>query len=57
MSIGLKLLANGEGDAFVSAGNTGALFTGASLIVRRAEGVRRAAIAATAAPENAPIKI
>lgn len=46
MSIGLKLLANGEGDAFVSAGNTGALFTGASLIVRRAEGVRRAAIAA-----------
>ncbi|MBO5682361.1 MAG: phosphate acyltransferase PlsX [Clostridia bacterium] len=46
MSVGLKLLANGEGDAFVSAGNTGALFTGASLIVRRAAGVRRAAIAA-----------
>ena len=46
MSVGLRLLANGEGDAFVSAGNTGALFTGASLIVRRAEGVRRAAIAA-----------
>ncbi len=46
MSVGLRLLANGEGDAFISAGNTGALFTGASLIVRRADGVRRAAIAA-----------
>ena len=35
MSIGLKMLANGEADAFVSAGNTGALITGATLIVRR----------------------
>ena len=54
MSIGLKLLANGEGDAFVSAGNTGALFTGASLLVRRAEGVRRAAIGALL-PMNPPV--
>lgn len=46
MSVGLRMLAEGEGDAFVSAGNTGALFTGASLIVRRAAGVRRAAIGA-----------
>ncbi len=46
MSVGLRLLADGKGDAFVSAGNTGALFTGASLIVRRAKGVRRAAIGA-----------
>ena len=43
---GLKALAEGEGDAFVSAGNTGALFTGASLIVKRAAGVRRTAIGA-----------
>ena len=43
---GLRALANGEGDAFVSAGNTGALFTGASLIVKRAAGVRRTAIGA-----------
>lgn len=43
---GLKALAGGEGDAFVSAGNTGALFTGASLIVKRATGVRRTAIGA-----------
>ena len=54
MSVGLKLLADGEGDAFVSAGNTGALFTGASLIVRRAKGVRRAAIAAVL-PMDPPV--
>ncbi len=44
MSVGLHLLADGEGDAFVSAGNTGALFTGATLIVRKVRGVQRAAI-------------
>ena len=42
---GLRLLAAGEGDAFVSAANTGALFTAASLIVRKIPGVQRAAIA------------
>ena len=46
MSVGLKLLAEGKGDAFVSAGNTGALFTGANLLVRKLRGVRRPAIAA-----------
>ena len=46
MSVGLKLLADGKGDAFVSAGNTGALFTGANLIVRKIKGVRRPAIGA-----------
>lgn len=46
MSVGLRMLSEGLGDAFVSAGNTGALFTGASLIVRRVQGVRRAAIGA-----------
>jgi len=45
MSIALKLLAEGRGDAVVSAGNSGALFTGASLIVRKIRGVKRAAIA------------
>ncbi len=54
MSVGLKMLAAGEGDAFVSAGNTGALFTGASLLVRRVSGVRRAAIAAVL-PANPPV--
>ena len=46
LGLGLQLLANGEGDAFVSAGNTGALFSGSSLIVKRLPGVQRAGIGA-----------
>ena len=46
MTLALKALAAGEGDAVVSCGNTGALFAGASLTVRRIKGVHRAAIAA-----------
>ena len=42
MSTALRLLADGRGDAVVSTGNTGALFTGATLIVRKIKGVRRA---------------
>lgn len=45
MGVGLKMLADGEADAFVSAGNTGALITGATLIVKRIPGINRAAIA------------
>lgn len=45
MVVGLKLLAEGQGDAFVSAGNTGALLTAATLIVKRVKGIRRAALA------------
>ena len=44
MVIGLRLLADGQGDAFVSAGSTGALLTGATLIVKRVKGIRRAAM-------------
>lgn len=46
MGIGLKMLAAEEGDAFVSAGNTGALLAGAALIVRRLKGIARPGIAA-----------
>ncbi len=45
MVVGLKMLAEGQGDAFVSAGSTGALLTGATLIVKRVKGIRRAAMA------------
>lgn len=45
MSIGLHELATGNGDAFVSAGNTGALLAGATLLVRRIQGISRAGIA------------
>ncbi len=45
MSIGLGALKRGEGNAFISSGNTGALLTGATLLVGRIPGVRRAALA------------
>lgn len=45
MAVGLKMLAGSEGDAFVSAGPTGALVVGASLFVKRIKGIKRAALA------------
>lgn len=54
MSVGLKTLAAGGGDAFISAGNTGALMTGATLLVRCVKGVKRAAIA-TILPMEKPV--
>lgn len=45
MGVGLKMLAEGKGDAFVSAGNTGALHAGSTLIVRRIKGIQKSAIA------------
>ena len=45
MTVALNMLKNGEGDAMVSAGSTGALLTGATLIVKRIKGIRRAAMA------------
>ena len=45
MAVGLKALADGLGDAFVSAGSTGALVVGGSLIVKRIKGVKRVALA------------
>jgi len=44
MILGLKMLSQGQGDACVSAGSTGALLTGATLIVKRIKGIRRAAM-------------
>ncbi|MBE6922247.1 MAG: phosphate acyltransferase PlsX [Ruminococcaceae bacterium] len=45
MVVGLRMLSEGQGDAFVSAGSTGALLSGATLIVKRVKGIRRAAMA------------
>lgn len=45
MAVGMQALKEGKGDAFVSAGSTGALVVGASLIVKRIKGVRRCGIA------------
>lgn len=54
MSVGLTLLKEGQGDAFISSGNTGALVAGASLIVRKAKGIKAAAIGAVI-PLGAPM--
>ena len=45
MAVGLTMLHKGEGDAFISAGSTGALLSGATLTVKRIRGIRRACFA------------
>ena len=54
MSVGFRLLNEGEGDAFVSAGNTGALTVGATLLTGRIKGVKRPAIASIMPSANKP---
>ena len=44
ITVGLNMLKTGEGDAFVSAGSTGALLSAATLVVKRIKGIRRAAM-------------
>ena len=44
MVVGLKMLSDDQGDAFISAGSTGALLSGATLLVKRVKGIRRAAM-------------
>lgn len=53
MAVGLRLLKE-DGDAFVSAGNTGALHAGSSLIIRPFKGIQRSAIA-TVLPLAKPV--
>lgn len=45
LSVGLTLLRDNHGSALVSAGSTGAILSGATLIVKRVRGIRRAALA------------
>ena len=45
LAVGLRALAEGRGDAFVSAGSTGSIVVGATLIVKRIKGIKRAALA------------
>ncbi len=54
LRVGFKLLKDGVGDAFVSAGNTGALHAGSTLYVHRIKGVLRSAIA-TILPLEKPV--
>lgn len=55
MAVGFRLLNEGVGDAFVSAGNTGALTVGATLLIKRIKGVKRPAIASIMPSANKPI--
>ena len=45
LAVGLRALAEGRGHAYVSAGSTGAIVVGATLIVKRIKGIKRAALA------------
>ena len=52
MAVGLSLLNEGRGDAFISAGNSGALCVGATLAVKRIKGIKRPAFAPVLPSEN-----
>ena len=45
MVVGMNLTAQGKGDAFITAGSTGATIAGATLLIRRVPGVKRPALA------------
>ena len=52
MVVGLNMLKEGRAGAFISAGNTGALLTGATLIVGRIRGIERPALASLLPNDN-----
>ena len=54
LGVGLDALANSEGDAFISAGSTGAILVGGTLIVKRIKGIKRPALAAVMPSNNKP---
>lgn len=53
----LNLVKSGEADAVISAGSTGALMAGASLIIGRIKGVDRVALAPVMPGRNAPFMV
>ena len=55
MAVGFALLNEGRGDAFVSAGNTGAVTVGATFITKRIKGIKRPAIASVMPSAKKPI--
>ena len=54
IAVGLQALADGKGDAFVSAGSTGALVMGATFLVKRIKGVKRPAIGSVLPSNDKP---
>lgn len=57
MAAGLKALSEGKGDAFVSAGSTGALAVGATFIVKRLKGVKRPCIGSVMPSSDKPFML
>lgn len=57
MGVGFKLLNEGKGDAFVSAGNTGAVTVGATFITKRIKGVKRPCIASVMPSADKPFML
>ncbi|MFA5375204.1 MAG: phosphate acyltransferase PlsX [Dehalococcoidia bacterium] len=55
ITVGMKLLKNKEVDAFVSAGNTGAVTTAATLILGRIEGIERPALSVLVTLPSNPV--
>lgn len=54
LGVAMDLLADGEGDALVSAGSTGAVLVGGTLIVKRIKGIRRPSLAAVMPSSDKP---
>lgn len=57
MGVGFRLLNENKGDAFVSAGNTGAITVGATLITKRIKGVKRPCIASVMPSAKKPFML
>ena len=57
MEIGLRLLSEDKGDAFVSAGSTGALVFGATFIAKRIKGIKRPALAPILPTAKGPVML
>ena len=57
LAVGMKALTEGKGDAFVSAGSTGAIVMGATFIVKRIRGIKRAAIASIMPSDKTPFML
>lgn len=57
MALGLKALAEDNGDAFVSAGSSGALVVGATFIAKRIKGIKRAVLAPILPTAKGPVML
>lgn len=55
MAVGLRLLPEGEGDAFISAGSTGAVMAGSLFVLRPVEGVDRPSVATVLPTAGKPL--